>query len=408
VVIILALSKPTDRMEQSGSLENCTTCVAYFASKEIKRTHMKDDWQLVTLKTSPETMIIDISSVYNLKRRIQALSPVSANAFQGLVLDIDLKYELEGSQQFQRKSTRRKLGRSGTRPLGYNHSKQPSLLGADYQECAPTVAPSLDNHQRYKQASSEGAFKPAHCLFCNLNAGSLDNNLAHMSQAHGFFIPNMKNLVNTSSLLGYLFILISKFHECLLCRSVKSNKLAIQDHMRDKGHCKVSFVDEGSELWEFYDFSIGVVENRDKWGEVVPIENIAPIPVNDELRLPSGKIIRNRSHRKYTHQNTSHSIASSLKPSTNYQPSGPRINLWKSPNESNSWQVGTRGMRAGMVGVPILQQQCLLAVERKLEVARIGLKNEYWSKVEKGGNRQKRFRVLTIGKKAGGLEKRLG
>jgi len=84
---------------------------------------MKDDWQLVTLKTSPETMIIDISSVYNLKRRIQALSPVSANAFQGLVLDIDLKYELEGSQQFQRKSTRRKLGRSGTRPLGYNHSK---------------------------------------------------------------------------------------------------------------------------------------------------------------------------------------------------------------------------------------------------------------------------------------------
>jgi pre-60S factor REI1 len=49
-----------------------------------------------------------------------------------------------------------------------------------------------------------------------------------------------------------------------------------------------------------------------------------------------------------------------------------------------------------------------MAVELKEEKLEARARNEYQSKVEKGGNKQKTYRVSSIGKKAGGLEKRLG
>jgi pre-60S factor REI1 len=73
------------------------------------------------------------------------------------------------------------------------------------------------------------------------------------------------------SILSYLFAIVAVFHECLFCGSLRTNKLAVQDHMRGKGHCKVDFEDDKHELKQFYDFSRNLDDDGDDedddWGE---------------------------------------------------------------------------------------------------------------------------------------------
>lgn len=49
-----------------------------------------------------------------------------------------------------------------------------------------------------------------------------------------------------------------------------------------------------------------------------------------------------------------------------------------------------------------------MATEKKMEAVQSRASNEFQGGVERGGNKQKTFRVLSMGKKAGGLEKRNG
>ncbi len=67
-----------------------------------------------------------------------------------------------------------------------------------------------------------------------------------------------------------------------------------------------------------------------------------------------------------------------------------------------------KGAEMSLAGVPELQQRALMVMEKKMEGLQARARNEYQSGVERGANRQKRFRVKHMGKKRGGLEKRLG
>jgi pre-60S factor REI1 len=49
-----------------------------------------------------------------------------------------------------------------------------------------------------------------------------------------------------------------------------------------------------------------------------------------------------------------------------------------------------------------------MVMERQREGLQAKARNEYQGGLERGANRQKRFRVKHMGKKRGGLEKRLG
>lgn len=61
-----------------------------------------------------------------------------------------------------------------------------------------------------------------------------------------------------------------------------------------------------------------------------------------------------------------------------------------------------------MLGVPEKQQRTLAIVAKKLEESAGRTMNEFRHGLDRRGNCQKTFRVKSIGKKAGGLEKRLG
>ena len=70
--------------------------------------------------------------------------------------------------------------------------------------------------------------------------------------------------------------------------------------------------------------------------------------------------------------------------------------------------VVRKGTETSLVGIPEKQQRALLAVAKRMEASAGRTMNEFQGGVERKGNCQKTFRGKSIGKKAGGLEKRLG
>ena len=264
--------------------------------------------------------------------------------------------------------------------------------------------PLLNDLSLNDQEAEEESLNPMECLFCNVKSASLDSNMMHMSQAHSFFIPDIEYLIDLESLLGYLSIIVSVLHECLFCGSSKTSKFAVQDHMRAKGHCKVDFDDDEHDLKQFYDFCGDDDENGEEREPEVTL-----VPDEDELRLPSGKIL---GHRSNTRQFRQHHINRSASASSSLQQLLPSAEAEPAIEPDPSSRDRSLALRAGtstsLIGVPELQQRALMAVEHKMLKMETTARNAYQHILERGGNKQKRFKVRSIGKKQGGLEKRLG
>ena len=362
--------------------------------------------------------MIDKDSVYNLKRRIASLPPVSVTVFQNQFLASGSgNYEKEESSLFQRSCTaceqhytNRKAWQAHLESRNHDQKTAETDSKASFlSDGSPLSTLSLNTHKEDQSASKEESFSPLQCLFCNVESASMDSNLTHMSHAHSFFIPDAEYLIDMESLLSYLFAVVSVFHECLFCGSSKTTKFGVQDHMRGKGHCKVDFEDDEHDLKQFYDFSEDVDDEGDQ-----PKTEVAPVPNEDELRLPSGKVLGHRSRaRRFRQDLSSHPSSSSSSRQQLLTEAEPET---EAENGSETVSMGSTGrrlaMRAGtstsLIGVPELQRRALIAIEKKMEKMETREKNEYQHVLEKGGNRQKRYKVAGMGKKQGGLEKRLG
>ena len=428
-------------------------------------------------------MATDGNSVYNLKRHMAALPPMSLTVFQtqALTSDTSVKDEKGESSLFQRSCTaceQHFVNRKAWQAHLKSRIHAPKTVETDSETSSLSDEPlpeplSTKPPGKYQPAvnEEEETFRPSHCLFCNLDSASLDSNLMHMLHAHGFFIPDAEYLIDMESLLSYLFAVISIFHECLFCGRAKSTKVAVQDHMRGKGHCKADFEEEDvHDLKQFYDFDGGDGEgddddddndddDDDDEGEQEEEEeeekegeggtqpkthvdvNLVPITEDDELRLPSGKILGHRSRaRFFRHQDfTNHpfsSSSSSSSPSSSSTRQRQRIPTAAEAHQNLGSELPSTAvsttellitsstplptstdqrlaiLRAGtstsLIGLPDPQFRALIAIEKKMEKMALRAKNEYQHVLEKGGNRQKRFKVASLGKKQGGLERRLG
>ncbi|KAJ8112359.1 hypothetical protein OPT61_g5253 [Boeremia exigua] len=169
---------------------SCRTCDLLFDTGGAQRGHMKSSWH-----------------VYNLKRRIASLPPISLEIFERQI-------------------------KTGTKPDGQTHKP----IQAD--------KPREQPHSRYQ------------CLFCPLKFEN-DNEevksvIDHMISNHSFFIPDQARLSDSTSFLGYLATQVHVWHECLYCGVTRASTSATQNHMKDSGHCKLNFEKE-PELWEFWE-----------------------------------------------------------------------------------------------------------------------------------------------------------
>lgn len=247
--------------------------------------------------------------------------------------------------------------------------------------------------------TAEEEFDAFSCLFCTVVSSDMEDNLAHMQRIHGLFIPDQEHLIDMESFLGYLFTIISEFQECLYCSITKNTVEAIQHHMKDKGHCKLK-IEQGSEWQLFYELS-------DSESDAETPKRHTTTSTDDELHLPSGKILGHRSQPRHHHPNApTRASSSQLTAPKPAEPATPAAAVAASPNPATTEERVDRrtnqqltvrtGDRLGMIGVPAAQQRALRAVEKMMLKRESRARDAYQAGVQKAGNRQKHFKVCAL------------
>ncbi|KAF5666682.1 C2H2 zinc finger transcription factor [Fusarium heterosporum] len=151
-------------------------------------------------------------------------------------------------------------------------------------------------------------FASERCLFCPATSPTFLENVAHMQNVHGLFVPYKQHiLVDLETLFRYLHLVIFDYRECIYCGTERSTIQGVQHHMVGKGHCKFE-VRQDSEFADFYDFSRPQIETEDnseseddagEYGEKTTQPDQKPLQIDqDSLRLPSGRLISKKSSKR--------------------------------------------------------------------------------------------------------------
>lgn len=139
------------------------------------------------------------------------------------------------------------------------------------------------------------------CLFCSHSSMDVDANLEHMTNTHGFFLPDIEYLEDREGLLGYLFSKINNDNLCLFCNGRGKeyhSAAAARAHMIDRGHCKMAYdeSEDPEQLLKYYDFGLEDSMDVDK--------NDTTQQDDDELVLENGSKLGHRKFMKYYKRNT--------------------------------------------------------------------------------------------------------
>ncbi|KAN0068268.1 C2H2 type zinc-finger (2 copies) domain containing protein [Elaphomyces granulatus] len=269
----------------------CNTCLVAFRGSDAQREHMRRDWHL-----------------YNVKRRVASLPPVSQEVFTEKVLTAKATssaaaakasfqitcapcqktFYSENSFQNHIKSSKHKLREARLKPTEGPVDDASSVISSTFslgepinRDAAAAVSISgsgvnalanglkainIEEDDDEEEDDSEAEFSLLRCLFCGDHSSVLKANVDHMFKIHGMFIPEQDYLVDLEGLIRYLHDKISQNYECLYCHAFKSTAPGIRRHMRDKGHCMIAFETEEDqiEIGQFYDFSSTYSDNEDE------------------------------------------------------------------------------------------------------------------------------------------------
>jgi len=313
---------------EKGTLFTCITCRVGFRDADIQRDHYKSDWHR-----------------YNLKRKVIDLEPVTAENFAERVALQQAKQDSESTKEVSRycATCRKNYGNdkayanhlSSKKHVQLSNNSENSngagnILGnavsgkPEPQKTKPTVVEvDLGLQQSGKpmevtQAEDEDEeewdeiegtpLTTTQCLFCEHESNTVGLNLEHMSREHSFFVPDLDYCVDVEGLLEYLGAKVGEGLMCLWCNGKGKGFYdvnSVQQHMRDKGHCKV--LHEGDSVFEFTDFYDYSSSYPDPEGaDVNPDEayQLEELRFNDNMQLvlPSGVTLGHRALKIYYKQ----------------------------------------------------------------------------------------------------------
>jgi pre-60S factor REI1 len=290
--------------------------------------------------------------VYNVKRRVASLPPITLHTFN---TDVEKSIAVKET---------RKIVRSKSSDSNYD--------------------------ENVSDKEDEQSASPFQCLFCNQSFGSDDAgfaaNLEHMHIVHGMSIPDPELVVDMYSFVGYLATEVRSWHECLYCGASKPSTMSIQSHMRDKRHCQLNF-DREPELLDFWESPPQVDEDADDDGAAA-VEQERPANLSTtELRFPSGKVIGSR-HTASTAPRASKKRALVIKalPSSSEGAESPPPAA--EPQFASGRQLARRE-EMGLVGISVQQRQALALAEKKAQRSEdVARRTREWIS-SKGANSQK-------------------
>lgn len=328
----------------SGTL--CSTCAAEFPTSSLRREHMHSDWH-----------------VYNMKRRITDLPPISLDIHENLVREQNTATIRQRSKSTVRECDTDVTVRSQSQPGGMGEEEGRSAY-------------SFDSLRQ--------------CLFCEAVFEDLDTNLRHMTSQHGFRIQNQDSLqTDIDALLTYIALVIEEFHACIYCGQEKASKVATQTHMKAKGHCMLD-LSPGSEFLEFW-------ESNTEEGSATKLSD-------SEMRLSSGVVASSRQDgrpsvrpvRQRPTRDPADEAALVVREAQAQERSNPTTQHSTSRSVSQALAVRD-GM--GIVGLSNHQRHSLAVVQRKAKSREQRFQNQARWVLEKFNNRtkQKHFKVSRSG-----------
>jgi len=316
-----------------------------------------------------------VDSVYNLKRRIASLPPISADTYAENVA------------------------------TSLVSSKQESL---DAASSSAVVKPSPEEEPAEESDEFEDLIGEQAqincCLFCTKDSDSLETNLEHMSSEHGLYIPEIEHLSSLETIIGYLRTVITEYNECLYCGMIKQSAEGIRRHMLDKGHCMINLERE-PELLEFWEFSDSDGHDTDDEETPKSLDTVASRDLSQgEYTLPSGKVVGSKSKARESRLFARRTTLADKETSSRMITEGPIDNTDKTssadPAESLKRTQGGTQDRAvavrdavGLVGVSEQQMRSLITVQRKMQRQQAIVQASVAWAGEKGGTHQKYYKV---------------
>lgn len=320
-----------------------------------------------------------VDSVYNLKRRVASLPPISADTYAKNVA------------------------------TSLVSSKQESL-GAESSSTVVKPSPEeerAEESDEFEDLIGEQA-QITCCLFCTKDSDSLETNLEHMSLEHSLYIPEIEHLSSLETIVGYLRTVITKYNECLYCGMIKQTAEGIRRHMLDKGHCMINLERE-PELLEFWEFSDSDGYDTDdeeaSKSQARKTDTAASRDLSQgEYPLPSGKVVGSKSKAREARLLARRTALAAKETSSRMITEGPIDNTDKTssadPAESLTRTQGGTQDRAvavrdtgGLVGVPEQQIRNLITVQRKVQRQQAIVQASAAWAGEKGGTHQKHYKV---------------
>lgn len=307
----------------------CNTCGVRFVVADLQRQHMKTEWHR-----------------YNLKRRVAQLPLISLEVFAEKVLERE-QQESDGEDEFGyprrrsrgvRQLTKKDLkmqerGRRAELEPDFVRDSSPAtsvasglslfslgdsvhLSEADTAETGSEINYSDASESWHSESETSDAesvestqfdeVPTTQCFYCGKNNTELENNVRHLSHAHGLYIPERTYLADLNGLLAFLGEVVSLDHDCLVCGFHGLLVESIRLHLVSKGHCKVPYEtpDEKLMVAEFYDFShkethsttlpeVAVAISGEKSAKKVSFAQ------TDCITLPSGSKVGHRSVVRY-------------------------------------------------------------------------------------------------------------
>lgn len=223
----------------------CATCEVNFADEAEHKRHYKSDFHL-----------------FNLKRRMLQMLPISEAAFEK-----SLKEVMERSKAAPRPEGGGKTCEVCWKDFKSVQTYNEHLKSKKHLESQKNPRKKPETKEVVRTAKDDLRV----CLFCNAPADTLELNLAHMEQTHGFFLCEAEFLVDREGLLKELAEQIFDDNMCLYCQYVKKRDWgswrAVQMHMLEAGHCLMN-PDFLSVFSQFYDYSDALAKAKEKYGEL--------------------------------------------------------------------------------------------------------------------------------------------
>ncbi|PSN43459.1 hypothetical protein C0J52_23085 [Blattella germanica] len=293
----------------------CITCKVAFENADIQRLHYKTDWHR-----------------YNLKRKVAELPAVDADEFKRRVLMQREKDEQDNESTtvhcdicrknfsthnaFENHINSRKHKTALLEKVEANKVSEVANSKTSTESVKQSYADKLEIHSDSSDIEEidsdeweeeENPILNNNCLFCSHHSANIVKNLRHMTIQHSFFIPDVEFVIDLKGLLTYLGEKVSQAFMCLWCNDRGKtfySVLAAQQHMQDKGHCKMLHEGEAlAEYADFYDYSSSYPDQQ----ETSALDEEVNIPILDDsdyqLVLPSGATIGHRSLMRYYKQN---------------------------------------------------------------------------------------------------------